>query len=503
VIPLGLLASTLTATLADVHVDYVQLTDVAGCVTDTVLADVDGDGRRDLVVATGTCEHAPRAPRVLRVHLRDAGTGAFSSRPRRELPLVRDVVAFAVADVHPRAGRELVLFSPSRAVAVHWPDDANEPSYTSLFETRFLWQPADPDEAFAWQDGVHDWNGDGLDDLWIPEPGGYRMAVQRRADEGRHFECAYLELPPVPVGADERNAIRFAGRRREGTLSVTSSSRADRAWARVADAVGAPRLTDWDGDGRPDLVALAGRRLVVWRQNDDAEFRYHAGFDLPDRRGALLSPSYSVELADVDGDRRADVVLVSGQTRDDDVTSQVEVFLQAGGTGFDRSPDDKLRLQGFVDVPRFDDVDGDGRGDLAIGSLRPDLIGTLSGGGDDVEAQLNLFLNRFVGDRPRYRRPVALVHRVRIPGDLDDGWSVLARFVHDVDDDGRRDLLLRTARDEVEIRRTTERGRGLDAGDVLWRLAIAEDAPARCVEGEGVAVLLVLEPTQVVHVELR
>lgn len=505
-----LLGALATGATLDPEVSYVQLDAASGCVGDVVLADVDGDGLEDLVVATGACEDdegpTPRAPaaRRLRVHLRRAGTPAFVARADRELDLVADVVAWAVADVQPAAGRELVLLSASRAVAVWWARDAKEPSYAALCPTRLLWQPADRDGAFAWQSGVRDIDGDGLDDLLLPEPDSYRVALQRRGADGTTFDVRVLQPPPAVLDEEERTAVRFAARRDELRPSFVPDRGQRRFLVELSDSVPAPQLVDWDGDGDLDLAALAGRRLVIWLQTP-------AGlgaappleFELPDRRARLLNPSYSVQLTDLDGDRRADLLLASSRTEGDDVTSTLEVFLQASESGFPGKAEDKLRLQGFVDLPEFADVDGDGRPDLVVASLRPDLIGALaSGGSDTVEAQLSVFRNLFEPGSGRFQRPVALAHKLRLPGDFGgDDWDVLARFFRDVDGDGRRDLLLRNEADRVVVHSTDERGRGLRVGDTLWELAIGEGAPVVLETRRDRAVLLVLEPAQIVHVE--
>ncbi len=491
---------------AEPRVSFVQVDPALGCVGDAVLADVDGDGGRDLVLATGECDDAEGPPPVrrLRVHLRRAGTPAFAARPDRQLDLVADVVAWAVADVQPAPGSELVLLSASRAVAVWWEADADEPRYAALCPTRLLWQPADRDRAFAWQAGVRDVDGDGLDDLLLPEPDGYRVALQRRGPDGVSFESTVLRPPPAPLEEEERTAARFAARGDELRPSFVPDRGQLRFLVEVHDRVPAPRLVDWDGDGDLDLVALSGRRLLVWLQDGGA---FDAGaprvLELPDRRARLLNPSYSVQLADLDGDDRADVLLASSRTDGDDVTSTLEVYLQAAGDGFLERAADKLRLQGFVDLPELADVDGDGRPDLAVGSLRPDLIGQLaSGGSSTVDMQLSVFRGLFEPGEGRFQRPVALAHKLRLPGDFGgEGWDVVYSFFRDVDGDGRRDLLLRTEADRVVVRSTDERGRGLQVGDVLWELAVAEDARAALVEHPDGPALLVREETQIVHVE--
>ena len=71
-------------------------------VSDAVYADVDGDGRTDLVVSVTEPE------RAINVYLQRAKGVLFTSRPDYRLaPVYKDAVVFAVADVHPDRGAEI------------------------------------------------------------------------------------------------------------------------------------------------------------------------------------------------------------------------------------------------------------------------------------------------------------------------------------------------------------------------------------------------------------
>ena len=76
--------------------------------------------------------------------------------------------------------------------------------------------------------------------------------------------------------------------------------------------------------------------------------------------------------------------------------------------------------------------------DLAIGSLRTDVIDTITAGSSgSLDAQLNLFVGRPAAEGGRFQRPVALVHRLSLKGDaLRSRGRLLARFLHDVDGNG-------------------------------------------------------------------
>ena len=107
-------------------------------------------------------------------------------------------------------------------------------------------------------------------------------------------------------------------------VAVTLYRSLDGRHALVADAV-------TNADGRLDLAALSGRRFAVWEQRDDATFPAAPTLlrEVPERGIPLFDPSYDVQLVDLEKDGRAEVVLVSGRTEGDVVSTVVEVFRQA------------------------------------------------------------------------------------------------------------------------------------------------------------------------------
>ncbi len=489
------IACAAAASAQQPELSYVQLEN--GGVRDSATADMNGDGRSDLVVSTGPIDGA----RWLHVHFARNATPKFASAPDRKLRLVRDAVAFTVADVDPEPGHEIVLLSPSRAAAVVWSKGSTEPRYVALARIELLWQPADPERCFSWQPGVCDLNGDGLDDLLLPEPSGYRVALQRRAADTT-FETTRLE---VPLDEDDTEVARrgSALSRTSVRLELTLGDDEAGPMVRVTDGVPAPQAIDQDGDGRADVVALSGTQLLVWRQLESGGFsaepnaRADFGSRLETRtqRWALKAL-----LRELDGTPGAEIVVLSTQDRGGDVFTTLEVFADLESIDANKHSD-KLRLRGWSSSPEFDDVDADGRADLSIGSLRVDALAALGGGGDkNLEGQINLFRNGFEGPKGRFARPVALAHRVQLPTDeLRGGRSAVARFFRDADGDGVRDLLLAVG-DQLRLYITQKRGRRFRLGEPSWQLELVDDAAVQLDEESGL--VLVREPKQVIVVGL-
>jgi hypothetical protein len=482
-------------------VSYVQFP--GRSIQDVVVADADGDGGDDLVVSLRASEDSGRE---IVWCLRREGTPALRAPADRSLPLPRDVVAFIVADVDQNPGRELVLLSPSRVVAVIWPRDAERPAYRSLGSVDLLWQPPSPRYAFAFQEGVADLDGDGLDDLVLPQVGGFRAFVQRRGGDGQvTFEESELVLPSAVASDRQRNLARFEAQRGSGEIRFGDSGQ-PQFLVEITHEVGAPRLVDWNADERRDVVALVGSRLAVFMQQAEGRFEPTptAVVELPERGMPLFDPSSFADCIDLDGDGRAEFVRASGRTEEDEVRSVLEIHRGQGGGSLAEEADERLLLQGFVSAPRFTDVDGDGVQDLVIGSLRTDLVDALAGGGSKAfDAQINVFLGRGgEDDALRFRRPVALVHRVQVPTDgLRAADRAMIEFVSDFDGDGLRDLFVRLGDGVLRVLPVTKRGRGFAVGDPIWSLATTPEARVSTRRTAAGAVILLEEADQVVVVE--
>lgn len=476
-------------------------------VADGVAGDVDGDGARDLVLALRGFDD-PGARRLL-VRTRVAAH-------ERDVPPA--AVAFALGDVHPDPGLEVVLLDGEGARA--WrPRAGPEASLVELGSARLLWQLPER-RLVAFQPAVADLDGDGLDDLLLPELDGWRALLQRRDDDGgaRFVPGGAPRLPRDPalfLSATAGTGIAIRGDQREGTVDVTLGTDVPMAFAdeepllAVDDRLPAAQRLDWDADGDLDLLAQTSRHLWVWTWGE-------GGFaTAPDRRldlpveadlGRRLDASYSSHALELDGDGRADCVVVAGDRNASAVRSQTLVFRQAGDAGPrdearlfgpEGLPQQLLVLAGFVVLVRFDDVDGDGAPDLVPRVLRPDLIDQLRAlSTRDLSETLLVFLNR--GGSFSQRPDVELRFRVARGGD--------ARFVGDATGDGISEVLVREVENELRLHWVRRERDGLVVRDEpLWRWDVHWDARLVLPGENGVrrGEVLVLEPRKALWVELR
>lgn len=452
-------------------------------------ADVDGDGRSDLAVAVRSVKSQPRR---LLVFLQQSDGAPFDASKVQARPLEPDVVALAFVEMDGKPGAELILCTPRALAMVRWPD--GEP--TAVGACALLWQPGTKDLLVSLQDFVRDLDGDGLQDLLLPEPDGYRVALQRRGDGGARF---LLQPLHVPEASDLPAILRGRVDRDDRSLRIAFGDAPQQPLLAVADTCPVPRVLDFDGDRRLDVIALSRPTLHVFVQQGGGTFAPAPTNSLlvaATERTKILEPAFFADAQDFDRDGKADLVVCRAQTRGGDAfESVVEIWSPPFAEVRAR-----LRLQGLAAPPQFDDVDGDGAPDLTIGTLRTDLLSQLGEGGNEVEAQLNVFLLR--DGKPQL--PAALTWRVRLAPEAAEGArSVAAAFIGDADGDGTNDLMLHDSVRSLRILRGRRDGERLSL-EPFWQTALPEGArvPLR-VTRSPCDDLVVVSPREVLHVRLR
>ena len=488
---------------------------------DAALGDLDGDGQLDVVVSASR-ERVPFA-RALQVYLGKSGAGA----PASSIDLTPDVVAWAIGDVHPAPGDEIVLFSAAGAFA--WRALASaEQRLSRLVAAPFLWQVPDPEQAFLWDSGVRDLDGDGRDDLVLPVPGGCAFAVQRRTREDEDFGWQSLVFVPsdeTSAGAWLSSADgepTWRGRRSQRELSFSVRLGGARSEAEddepatlleLVETSPAPQLVDWDADGDLDLLAQTERRLHVWIQEPRGRYERVPSFSwplpVPADRERRLDPSYGALALDLTADGRCDAAIFASDKRASDVRAQALLFVQGAGRGEGGQsaveplfgargrPQDVLVFAGFVSDADFAPVDRDPYPELVAITVRLDLIDQVrSASTETIDADLSVYRNR----RGSFSKRPDLTWRYSVP--LRD-FIPTVRFFADVTGDGVSELLARDAPARVRLHRVAAKGEGWSVVErPIWELAIQDSATLRVAGGRGRAVpdLLVVEKTQVLHV---
>jgi hypothetical protein len=459
-------------------------------ITNASLADLDGDGTVDLVVAktNGTT-------RTLAVHLRRTSGPAFTSLPDAALDLTPDVVTFAAADVHADLGREVLLFNAGGAFAWRWRATEESQRIQRLCAAEFMWQWPDRRSVMAWPSAARDVDGDGLEDLVIPEPTRFRIVFQRKGEGGaRKFDEARLLVPgdgrPGGRALDfERTAeVRQPGGERRRSISVTgggvqvdSDAEGSGPYLWIKESIPAAQFADFDGDGDLDVLFLENEALVVFAQTAPGTFAsepLRLKNPVPVDRARELDVSYLAQSLELDGDRRADCVFSAGDKRSKDVRTQVLVFLSKAAKpaepalfGKDGVPAQVLVIDGFARPLEFADVDGDGRVDFVAGAVRPDLIdGLRAAASERIDAELYVYKNTGLG----FSKRPDVVHKVSIQA---GGLDLIARFLGDVTGDGVAEFFERADRTALRVHLVRKTKEGLTIVDKpIYEMPLDPDA---------------------------
>jgi hypothetical protein len=379
---------------------------------------------------------------------------------------------------------------------------------------------------------VRDVDGDGLADLAIPEPGGYRVVLQRRArtvdENGKPAPWGLesrLRLPDefeegLIEGSSTRSGAGMRGKHRAHEINLSFSSDEQNGgdgedWGphvlvHVEDSVPAPFFLDWDADRDLDVIAQTSHQLLVWKQDrgsfasaPDVSLTLPVAAD----RSRQLDASYSSHAVDLDGDRRADCVVFAGDQRSEDVRTQGLFFVQNAKStaaplfGDEGRPRDVLVFAGFVASPSFRDVDGDGLPDLTLRTVRPDLIDQLrSATSQSIEADLFVYRN-VKGTLPR-QPDLVWHHAIPIKN-----FELSSEFLADLNGDGINELFVRDDPKELRVLLVRKgKGNALTVFDrALWKLDIDEDATVEAVPVPPRAQpeLLVIESQQVLYVRFK
>lgn len=422
---------------------------------DAAWRDLDGDGLTDLVLAL-----APKGTpgrRFLAVHLGAAQGLAQVPSMRFELPA--DVVAFAIAELDPASGREFALLTPRGAYVLR-PAAPEAERFLRLAELDCLWQLPDPEQLVHWSRAVADLDGDGNDDLLVPGSSGYHLLLQRRAEGQSRYETRFLPLlPPLPLD-EGRAALRVTSASANSGLEISlSEALGVTTLVSVDDQVPAPFLLDADGDRRLEVLAQDESQLQWFPGSPtgpEVQARSLASPVVVDERRAL-DVSFASLFGDVSGDGRLDWVLIAGDQRASKARTQILIHHQRQPTPerperFVSTPDAVLVIDGFAGDPRLYDLNGDGRIDLSLAALRPDLLQALTQGSlDRYELEQYIYLNE--GGKLS-RRPV-LAERLSFRSE--DSLPTL-EFVRDRSGDKVSDLLWRPEAGKLRLSMVATRG---------------------------------------------
>ena len=440
------------------------------------LIDVDNDGNTDLVTVCTT-----KGQRELRIWRRRAERPWFGGEPE-VTALDKDVAAFAFVRRKDTAGRTLLLFTPERAVAASVAATGSI-DYEALFAHRIVWPAADPDDCIPLQTCVRDLDGDGLEDLVLPEPDGARPVLQKALEKGSKFAADVAwQLPSYRDAIQKRNG---KARRNSGRFQMDFEEREDREQADTDPQARGPlaqvrtrsapiAFVDFDGDQRTDCAALRNEQIWLWPQAAGGSFApapKAIPLPLPEDRLPLFDPAFDVQLSDVDRDGRADLVLTTSAQRNDEIETRIDLYRQrAEGSPWASQVDSRVRLQTLAGPPQLVDADGDGGLDLVALTVRTDLLRGLQGGAAALDVQLNVYR----GDNGRFALPALITQKLQLTAQEGKrgGTSGFARVL--AGGNGAPGSVLLHDGKTLQLRPFARDGRKLTLGDATWKVPIGE-----------------------------
>jgi hypothetical protein len=360
------------------------------------LADLDGDGRTDLMVVV-LLGIPPEEQRRVRVYLQKPD-GSLPRKPDYAIEVPERSAAYDLADLKGGPGQELVLLRPEGLTLLSLADASGKrwqlPAAGAA--TAGL---ADDERGFerfrlVYRDfGPEPW-------LLVPQVG--QLLVLSPGGGVR----AQLEIP--------RRANYFIARD-TGLLSVESDFQV---------FVDVPKLAvgDVDGDGLVDIVFSTRHELWVYLRREDGSFP-----GAPDRRLALRlvtprdhirgSGGVASTARDIDGDGRLDLLVTHVEGSFTDTTSTTYIYMNRSGQWKLGEPDHAFRSKASLDSHALLDLDGDGRLELLrtkLGFGLLELVELLL----TRELDVQVFIHRYDAE-PGFNETPWMKTQVELPFSLD------------------------------------------------------------------------------------
>jgi hypothetical protein len=401
-------------------------------ITDVLAADLDGDGRDDIVVLHNK-GFPPEGERWVSFFWQRPD-GGYSTAADLAWELPDSVVAVDTGDVYGDPGVELLLLTPrgvSRAVCSRRARTVSVAPVISGVAGALL--PSK--ERAPAIDFAQDWNGDGRDDVAVMSSGAV-LLFNSLPD--------YVFADPETVQVESRVGI---------SVSTGDDSR---EFPAVSLTSRLPFLEpiDLDGDGDTDLVVHWADHLRFHLRNDGA---LSALPDqslwlrlLDDDEKSRRDFELGVSVIDVDGDGIAD--LYGGKSTRQGVSdffSSLVLYFGDGSLDFKREPDWTADVQG-MSQGHWIDLDGNGRRELVLPVVSlgiADIIRILIS--KNVKVQFYFY---FVSGAGKMSQEPDFIKDVTLEVGLEEGGEAqIVNFQGDYNGDGRKDMVVATGKDELSV----------------------------------------------------
>jgi len=331
-----------------------------GRIQDIVFGDYNGDGLTDILITSIDFSYETPA-RLLNIFFQKKEVG-FQEKPDQILQISRNAAALIIGSFSNNKNTRQICFLASDGLyfyPIKNQELSKEPKKLLHTQTSFEMPPKD--SIPLWMI-AEDLDGNGLDDIIIPDLQGYKVYMQTEC--GKFGKISHLNLPPETFADTSLTTAVFANR---CTLFPHFF------------------ITYINDDKRKDIVLVQNGILYCFIQKNDGTFT--SDIDSPpnikaqppilntDARKDVVSIS-TINFCDTNHDGIADLIVtnVKGQLGIwESIETKVSIFFGAGDGRF-ITPDAIVEIKGVSINPEFIDVNGDGIDDIVVSCLRTDLI---------------------------------------------------------------------------------------------------------------------------------
>ena len=360
----GLVRANEQDTVQGFHLKYLAL---YGRRESTLNYDFDGDGKIDILNVTINTDVNP-PERWLAIHYQR--NGDYSESPDVIWPLSDQACALVIGDFLPGGGTEIGFLAEDGVYVYPWDAAAHRPARTpiKLIHVRTFFRAPNPNRIPLWQWKM-DLSGDGLDDLIVPLPDGYRI---------------YFQTAPGIFGKTStlESDLPHGGERVLGVSAFADSP--EILPSQFISVTELPRLevVDINGDGLSDLVLIRKNTMTYFLQKEPGVFSsvkpYRVSYEIGTLGDKVTKDGVNLSMirfVDINADKIADLVVtkIEGQLGlFDSIKTSIYLHLGTGKGNF--NADKRIVIDGVSIDPEFIDMNGDGMLDVVVSRLRTDLL---------------------------------------------------------------------------------------------------------------------------------
>jgi hypothetical protein len=331
----------------------------------TITADFNGDGQLDILGVSINYDTNP-PERWLSLHFQH--NGEFNESPDVMWPISDRACALVIGDFLPGGGTEVGFIAEDGVYVYPWANGAPSDKPVKLIHVRTFFRNPSLRQLPLWQWKM-DLSGDGLDDLIVPLPDGYRVYFQ--TSPGVFGKVATLESDLPPASPKAIGVTNYAAMPDISPSQFIAYSELPRL-----------EIVDINGDGLSDLVLIRGDEMTYYLQKEPGVFssarKYRVTYEIPSLRGESKKDNINlamIKFVDINQDKYADLVVtkIEGQLGLFE-SIKTSVFIHYGNGKGNYIVNQILSIDGVSIDPEFIDMNGDGKLDVVTSRLRTDLF---------------------------------------------------------------------------------------------------------------------------------